>query len=252
MIAATVGAVVVVVVGVGLLLRARWLRPRARSASDPARDVHVAEQPARHVHRFRHRRASMAAWVVGLLALAVVTGPAIALATGVARLSWPALRATTDQRRRRSRIDATAPDAIDLLVLLIHAGLTPHQAVEMMCTVAPEPIAPGFEAVVARHRRGDGLADALRALDDVLGHQMTLVVDTLAIAVRHGTPIGPALTQLSSDVRLRRRRQAEAEARRLPVRLSFPLVFCTLPSFVLVAIAPAVLAALSSLGDSTW
>ena len=40
-------------------------------------------------------------------------------------------------------------------------------------------------------------------------------------------------------------------ARRLPVRLSFPLVVCTLPSFVLLAIAPAVLGALSTLQGTT-
>jgi len=34
--------------------------------------------------------------------------------------------------------------------------------------------------------------------------------------------------------------------------LSFPLVVCTLPSFVLLAIAPAVIAALSSLGGTAW
>ena len=41
-----------------------------------------------------------------------------------------------------------------------------------------------------------------------------------------------------------------ASARRLPVRLTFPLVTCTLPSFVLLAIAPAVIGALSTLRAS--
>ena len=47
--------------------------------------------------------------------------------------------------------------------------------------------------------------------------------------------------------RAARRRLGEAAARRLPVRLTFPLVTCTLPAFVLLAIAPAVLGALSTL-----
>ena len=63
------------------------------------------------------------------------------------------------------------------------------------------------------------------------------------MAERHGTPVAHTLEQLALDVRERRRRQAEAEARTLPIRMSFPLVACTLPSFVLVAIVPAVLAA---------
>ena len=64
--------------------------------------------------------------------------------------------------------------------------------------------------------------------------------------------LAPALEQLSAEARRSRRRRDEADARRLPVRLSFPLVVCTLPSFVLLAIAPAVLAALSSLGATAW
>ena len=60
------------------------------------------------------------------------------------------------------------------------------------------------------------------------------------------------LTQLSVETRATRRRLDEAAARSLPVQLSFPLVVCTLPSFVLLAIAPAVLAALSSLSSNDW
>ncbi|MFN3256665.1 MAG: type II secretion system F family protein [Ilumatobacter sp.] len=155
-------------------------------------------------------------------------------------------------RRQQAEIEQAIPDAIEQLVLVVHAGLTPHQAVRSLASTAPPATRSGFGDVVHRLDRGDALAEALVALPGRLGPSMAIVADTLAIAERHGTPIGEALVQLSADVRLRRRRLAEAEARKLPVRLSFPLVCCTLPSFVLVAIAPAVMAALSSLGDRAW
>ena len=66
-------------------------------------------------------------------------------------------------------------------------------------------------------------------------------------AVRDGLPLTPVLDRLTDEANATRRRQGEAAARRLPVRLSFPLVVCTLPSFVLLAIAPAVLGAISTL-----
>ena len=69
----------------------------------------------------------------------------------------------------------------------------------------------------------------------------------IATADRDGLPLAPALDRLAADARTTRRRLGEAAARRLPVRLIFPLVTCTLPSFVLLAIAPAVLGALSTL-----
>ncbi len=67
------------------------------------------------------------------------------------------------------------------------------------------------------------------------------------LTLRDGLPLAPVLDRLTDEASAGRRRQGEAAARRLPVRLSFPLVACTLPSFVLLAIAPAVLGALSTL-----
>ena len=74
----------------------------------------------------------------------------------------------------------------------------------------------------------------------------------IATSDRYGLPLGPVLDQLTTEARDSRRRLDQAAARKLPVRLSFPLVACTLPSFVLLAIVPAVIAALSSLGGSAW
>ena len=73
----------------------------------------------------------------------------------------------------------------------------------------------------------------------------------MSAAVRDGLPLPPVLDRLTDEATTSRRRQGEAAARRLPVRLSFPLVVCTLPSFVLLAIAPAVLGALSTLRGTT-
>ena len=65
-----------------------------------------------------------------------------------------------------------------------------------------------------------------------------------------GLALAPVLDRLAHDARAARRRQGESAARKLPVRLSFPLVACTLPAFVLLALAPALLGALSTLRGS--
>ncbi len=103
-----------------------------------------------------------------------------------------------------------------------------------------------------RTERGQPFADALGALPQHLGPQAGGLADVIATSDRHGLPLGPVLDQLTAEVRATRRRLDQADARKLPVRLSFPLVVCTLPSFVLLAIAPAVIAALSSLGGTAW
>jgi len=78
------------------------------------------------------------------------------------------------------------------------------------------------------------------------------LADVISSCDRYGLALGPALDLLTNEARAARQRQDHADARKLPIRLSFPLVACTLPSFVLLAIAPAVIAALSSLGGTAW
>jgi tight adherence protein C len=156
------------------------------------------------------------------------------------------------RRRRRREIESVWPDAVELLVHALEAGLTPRQAVTHLATVAPTPVRTAFASVVHRTERGQPFADALQALPDELGTFTSGLVDVVATSERYGLPLAPVLDQLARDARDARRRLDQAAARRLPVRLSFPLVTCTLPSFVLLAIAPAVIAALSSLGGTAW
>lgn len=179
-------------------------------------------------------------------------------APSASRRPWPRLplgsRTANLLGRRRDRrgIDRVWPDAIELLVHALEAGLTPRQAIEHLVVRAPEPVRPAFAAVVHRIERGQPFADALRALPDVLGTRAAAIADMIGTSDRYGLPLAPVLEQLARDARDARRRLDQAAARKLPVRLSFPLVTCTLPSFILLAIVPAVIAALSSLGAHAW
>jgi hypothetical protein len=73
------------------------------------------------------------------------------------------------------------------------------------------------------------------------------LVALLVAAHRDGAPVVEPLTRLAGDLRADRRRAVEARARQVPVRLLFPLVLCSLPAFVLLAIVPPVVAALTDL-----
>jgi tight adherence protein C len=148
---------------------------------------------------------------------------------------------------RRREIDRAYPDAIDLIVLAIRAGHLPAAALRAVLPhVAPvlrEPIA----AVLRNMHDGQRFADALSELPRHIGHQADALVDCFAAADRDGLPLAPVLERLATEARQQRRRRADALARQLPVRLSIPLVLCTLPSFVLLAVVPLLLAAFASL-----
>ena len=152
----------------------------------------------------------------------------------------------------RSRRHARAalvdlPDVIELIVVAARAGCTPASAISAVAPAAPSTIKPVLVEVEHRLHRGQRLADALVALTEALGAPAAGFVDALATCDRYGLALGPVLDRLADEIRIERRRQAERQARTLPVKLSFPLVVCTLPSFVLLAIVPAVLGAVSTL-----
>lgn len=193
----------------------------------------------------------VAAGSAGGIALVALTGP-FGLALGAALVgSSRAARRRRLERRRRTALDEALPHAIELLVIIVRAGLSPIDAVRSIRDLVTPPVRDGFDDVVLRLERGQRLADALSALPDALGPGALAVADGIAAADRYGTPLAPVLDRLAIEAREARRRAADARARTLPVRLSFPLVCCTLPSFVLMAIVPALLGTLSSLRDST-
>ena len=159
--------------------------------------------------------------------------------------------APRSERRARAAARAALPDLIELVIIGVRAGLTPAAAGEMGAVHAPPELAELLADVTHQMHRGRRLADALGVLPPWLGQHAAYFTDVLITADRYGLPLGPVLDQLGADVRTDRSRQAQQQARTLPVRLSFPLVVCTLPSFVLLAIAPAVIGAISTITGST-
>lgn len=232
------------VAGIVATIACRTVRPAARRVPVST----TAPRRSNSATRPTWWRIPMLAVVAVVSTLAV--GPVLVAAVVVAILGFGRVRSIVAHTKQRRRVDAALPDAIEMLVLVVHAGLTPHQAIRLLEERAPAAIRPAFADVHHRTSRGTPLADALAALPERLGPGARLVADALAMAERYGTPLAAVLEQLSLDVREHRRRTNEADARRLPIRMSFPLVACTLPSFVLLAIVPAVLAALESL-DAT-
>ena len=152
----------------------------------------------------------------------------------------------SDRRATRAARRAL-PDVIELIIIGVRAGLTPAAAFTMSVDHAAPELRPALDAVTHEMQRGRRLSDALAVLPDILGPDAGFFTDALVTADRYGLPVGPMRDQLAAEVRADRSRQVQQQARTLPVKLAFPLVVCTLPSFVLLAIAPAVLGAVSTI-----
>jgi Flp pilus assembly protein TadB len=160
-------------------------------------------------------------------------------------------------RRLRSRPpgrgvgDEAVALAADLLAMAVAAGLTPYLALELGARTAPDPVAARLAAVVEATEGGLRLAEALDAatLDagtlDVgapTSPALRRLFALLASSERSGSPAEEPLRRLATSLRADVRRRAMARARTIPVRLLFPLVLLVLPAFLLLTVAPVVLA----------
>ena len=158
----------------------------------------------------------------------------------IALIGWRSRSRRTNGDHRRVLRDL--PDITDLLVAALRAGLTPVQALRAIAPLAPVSVRPEFDGVIARLDGGDRFVEALRD-----AHHARVLFDVLADGDRLGVPIEHLTFRLAVEAREQRRRSAESDARRLPVRLAIPLVACTLPSFVSLVIVPVLIDALTHL-----
>ena len=205
---------------------------------------------ARHA-QWRRRLPTAALVGAGVVLGGPLMGVVVATATVIARRVASIRR----QRRAVAAVTQAFPEFVDLLVLTIGAGCSPLHAFTVLAGVVPTVLRPAVDALVRRTDAGERFADSVGHLRDPppmgLGPIAQPLADALALADRHGTPLPPILDRLAAEAREHRRRQADIAARQLPIRLAFPLVGCTLPSFVLLTIVPLMAGTFSSLRGLT-
>ena len=151
------------------------------------------------------------------------------------------VRAKAD-RRQRDLINGF-PDALDLMLVCVEAGLGLEAAfsrVGMEMTTSHPRLAEQFGAVVLELRAGRSHEDALRRMADRAGADEIRAFATLLIqSTKLGSSIAQTLRTYASEMREKRRMRAEEKAHRLPVLISVPLVGCMLPVMIGVLMLPA-------------
>jgi tight adherence protein C len=151
------------------------------------------------------------------------------------------VRAKAD--RRQQEIVNGFPDALDLMLVCVEAGLGLEAAfarVGMEMTSSHPRLAEQLGAVVLELRAGRSREDALRRMADRAGVDEIRAFSTLLVqSTKLGSSIAQTLRVYSSEMRERRRMRAEEKAHRLPVLLSIPLVACMLPVMIGVLMLPA-------------
>jgi tight adherence protein C len=169
-------------------------------------------------------------------------------------MGWiiPAFYVGARARARQKEMVKALPDALDLLVVCVEAGLGLNQALVRVAdeigAVSPV-LAMQFTLANLEMRSGVPREDALRNLADRTGiEDMHSFVTMLIQTDRFGTAIADALRIHSDTLRTKRRQRAEEAAAKTAIKMLFPLVFFVFPALFVVILGPAVIQVIEALG----
>jgi tight adherence protein C len=180
-----------------------------------------------------------------LLATPLVFRPNLMLGIGGALLGYvlPGIVLARKARARQHRLQMGLPDALDLLVVSVEAGLGLDQALMRVgeeLAVAHPDLADELRLVNLELRAGKGRSEALRNLGERTGvEDLNSLVTMLVQTDKFGTSVAQSLRVHSDVLRTKRRQRAEEAAAKTGVKMVFPLVFCIFPAIWVVTIGPA-------------
>jgi tight adherence protein C len=146
--------------------------------------------------------------------------------------------------KRKEKILEGFPDALDLMVVCVEAGLGLDAAISRVSSeirFAHRELAEEFNLVSLELRTGLSRIEALKNLSRRIDlEEISSLVALLVQTDKFGTSVGQALRVHSDAMRVNRQLRAEELAAKLPVKLLFPLVFFIFPSLFVVVLGPAV------------
>jgi tight adherence protein C len=197
---------------------------------------------------------------LGFLAFSVLEIAAVPQAGAILGALWgglmgwiiPAFYVGGRARARQKEMIKALPDALDLLVVCVEAGLGLNQALVRVANEigAVSPVlAAQFTLANLEMRSGVPREDALRNMAERTGIEDIQSFVTMLIQTdRFGTAIADALRIHSDTLRTKRRQRAEEAAAKTAIKMLFPLVFFVFPALFVVILGPAVIQVIETLG----
>ena len=216
--------------------------------------VHAGFRRHDAVTLFLGIRAGCALVAFALLTMPLFVRPNVSLALGGAGLGYllPGVVLARLAKRRQHRIRLSVPDALDLMVVCVEAGLGLDQAIQRVSDelekVHPE-LSEDMRLINLELRAGKARAEALHNLASRTGvDDLISLVAILVQTDKFGTSVAQALRVYSDVLRTKRRQRAEEAAAKTTVKMVFPLVICIFPAIWIVTLGPAAMKFVAVLG----
>jgi tight adherence protein C len=207
--------------------------------------VHAGFRRKDAVSVFLGIRVGVSLICFGLLATPLVIKPSVPAALGAAGLGYVLAGVVLARlsKRRQHRIRLSLPDALDLLVVSVEAGLGLDQALQRVgdeLAFAHPELSEDLKQINLELRAGKPRSEALHNLADRTGvDDLASLVAVLVQTDKFGTSVAQSLRVQSEVLRTKRRQRAEEAAAKTGVKMVFPLVICIFPAIWVVTIGPA-------------
>jgi tight adherence protein C len=155
----------------------------------------------------------------------------------------PTLFIAIRQAQRHAEILSALPDALDLMVVCVEAGLglgAALQRVGVEIRLASSQLSDELALVNSEMQTGISRTDALRNLAERTGVEDVYALVAMLIQTdKLGTSVAQSLRAHAESMRTRRRQRAEQQARKASIKLAFPLVFLIFPALLVIILGPA-------------
>ncbi len=156
---------------------------------------------------------------------------------------------------RQNRITRALPDALDLMVVCVEAGLGLNAALQRVgreMEIVEPALSQELSITNREIRAGRARDEALRNLGDRTGvADLKSLVAMLVQTDRFGTSIADSLRVFSDSMRTRRRQRAEELVAKAVIKLIFPLLLFIFPALLIVLMGPALIKVSAVLGLSS-
>lgn len=147
---------------------------------------------------------------------------------------------TSNMRRRKDEVIKKLPDALDLMMICVDAGLTFDGAMSKVDEKWEDPLSNEFGRVVTEIQLGKTRRQALKDMSDRLDvPDVQSFVASILQADQLGVGISNVLRIQSEQMRVRRRQRAEEKAQQAPIKMLFPMIFLIFPAMFVVLLGPA-------------
>lgn len=169
----------------------------------------------------------------------------IAIGAAYLGIKAPEIFLSNQIGKRQASMKRAFPDALDLLLICVEAGMSIEHAFRKVSTEIGSQSIPLAEEFALCTAELSYLAERRQAFANLAARtgleSVKSVTTALVQAERYGTPVGAALRTLAQESRDQRMNEAEKKAAALPPKLTVPMILFFLPVLFVVILTPAII-----------